>query len=44
MNGDNLRCFYSFGVENIPKGIQKLLGNKNIINIYRIQAYNATNG
>ena len=40
-NNNNLTYFDSFGVENIPKEIRKLIGNKNIItNIYRIQAYN----
>ena len=31
--------FVSFGVEHIPKEIIKFIGNKNMINIYRIQAY-----
>ena len=31
--------FDSFDFEHIPKEIQKFIGNKNIINIYRIQAY-----
>ena len=32
--------FDSFGVEEIPKEIKKIRGNKNIVtNIYRIQAY-----
>ena len=32
--------FYSFGVEHIPKEIEKFINNKNIIaNIFRIQAY-----
>ena len=40
MNAGNVTYFDSFGVEHIPKEIQKLRGNKNIItNIYRIQAY-----
>ena len=31
-----------FGVEHIPKEINKFKGNKNIVtNIYRIQAYNS---
>ena len=34
-----ITCFDSFGVEHIPKGINKIIGNKNIItNIYGIQA------
>ena len=33
--------FDSFGVEHVPKIVEKLIGNKNITeNIYRIQAYN----
>ena len=40
MNGSNVTHFDSFGVENIPKGITKLIGNKTItINIYGIHAY-----
>ena len=31
--------FDSFDFEHIPKEIQKFIGNKNIINIYRIRAY-----
>ena len=39
MNGDNITCFDSFGVEYIPKEIEKLIGSKNTTkNIYRIQA------
>ena len=34
--------FDRFGVEHIPKKIQKFLGNKIIVtNIYRIQAYDS---
>ena len=34
--------FDSFGVEHIPKEIEKFIGNKNIItNICRIQAYDS---
>ena len=34
-----ITCFDSFGVEHIPKGINEIIGNKNIItNIYGIQA------
>ena len=37
---NNSTYFDSFGAENIPKGIKKFIGNKNIIsNIHRIQAY-----
>ena len=31
----------SFGAEHIPKEIRKFIGNKSIINIYRMQAYNS---
>ena len=42
VNAENVTYFDSFVVEHIPKGIRKLIGNKNIItNIYRIQAYNS---
>ena len=42
VNGNNITYFDSFGVENIPKEIKKLIGNKNIItSIYTIQAYNS---
>ena len=42
MNGNNIICFDSFGVEHIPKEIKKFIGSKNIItNIYRIQAYDS---
>ena len=33
--------FDSFGAEYIPKEIRKFIGNKNVANIYRIQAYNS---
>ena len=42
VNGNNIIYLDSFGVEHIPKGIKKSIGNKNImISIYRIQAYNS---
>ena len=42
VNGNNMIYFDSFGVEHIPKEIQRFIGNKNIItNIYRIQAYDS---
>ena len=48
VNGNNMGAsidaiyFDSFGVEDIPKEIQKFIGNKNIpTNIYRIQATNS---
>ena len=35
-------CFDSFGIEHIPKEINKFIGNNNIeSNIFRIQAYNS---
>ena len=41
VHGNNIIYFDSFGVEDIPNEIKKLIGNKNIIkNIYRIQSYN----
>ena len=41
-NAKNVRYFDSFGVEHIPKGIRKFIGNKNVTtNIYRIQAYDS---
>ena len=40
VNDKNVTYFQIFGVEHIPKEIQKMTANKNIItNIYRIQAY-----
>ena len=33
--------FDSFEDEHIPKEIKKFIGNKNMINIYRIQAYDS---
>ena len=42
VNAKNATYFDSFGVENIPKEIRKLIGNKNIItNIYGIQSYDS---
>ena len=41
MNANNIVYFDSFGVEHIPKEIKKFIGNKNITNIYRIQAYDS---
>ena len=41
MECNDATCFDSFGVEQIPKEIKKIIGNKNIItNVYSIQAYN----
>ena len=42
VNYSNVTYFDSFGVENIPKEIRKLIGYENTItNIYRIQAYDS---
>ena len=39
MNGNNVTYLDDFGVEHIPKEIEKFIVNKSIItNIYRIQA------
>ena len=39
VNGNNVTCFDSFGLEHIPKENKKFIGNKNVItNVYRIQA------
>ena len=37
----NVICFDSFEAEDIRKEIKKLIGNKNIITINRIQAYDS---
>ena len=39
VNAKNITYFQSFGVQNIPEDIKKFIGNKNITNIYKIQAY-----
>ena len=41
VNAENVTYFDSFGVEQIPKEITKFIANKNITNIYRIQACNS---
>ena len=42
MNGNNIICFDSVGVEHNPKEIKKFIGNKYIItNICKIQAYDS---
>ena len=39
---NKVTSFDSFRVQHIPKEIEKLIGNKNIItNIYRVQAYDS---
>ena len=39
VNAKNITYFQSFGVQHIPEDIKKFIGNKNITNIYKIQAY-----
>ena len=34
MNDDNVTCFDCFRVEYIPEETKKIIGNKNIINIF----------
>ena len=46
VNNKTVTYFHSFGAEHIPKEIIKFIesrfpGNKNIINIFRIQAYDS---
>ena len=41
VNDNNIIYFDTFVVEHIPKEIKKFIGNKNITNIYRIQAYDS---
>ena len=41
MNGNSIIYFDSFGVEHIPKEIKKIIGNKNITNIYRMWTYDS---
>ena len=42
VNDNNVIDIDSFGVRNIPKGIEKSTGNKYVVtNIYRIQAYDS---
>ena len=42
VNDNYIIYFDSFGFENIPKEIKKVIGDKNIItSIYRIQAYDS---
>ena len=42
VNDNNVTYFYSFGVEHVPKEIEKFMGNINTMtNIYRIQAYDS---
>ena len=43
-DNNNVTYFDSFGVENIPKEIKKIVENKTIMtNIYRIQAFDSKN-
>ena len=41
INGNNIINFDSYGVEHIPKENKRFIGNKNITNIYIIQAYHS---
>ena len=41
VNGNNSIYYNSFGVEHIPKKRKRFIRNKNIINIYRIQAFDS---
>ena len=42
MNVENVKYFDSFRVEDIPKEIRTIIGNKNLItNIYGIKTYNS---
>ena len=40
VNSNNTIYFDSFGVQHISKENKRFIGNKNITNIYRMQAYN----
>ena len=41
MINNDVTYFDSFGVEHIPKEIKAFINNKNITNIFRIQAYDS---
>ena len=42
VNNKTVTNFDSFGIEHIPKEVNKIIGNRNIIsNIYRIQNYDS---
>ena len=41
VNAKTITYFDSFGFEHIPKEIKKFINNKNIIDIFRIQAYDS---
>ena len=41
LNHNNATYFDSVGAEHIPKVVKKIIGNKNITNISRIQAHNS---
>ena len=41
MQNNNVTYFGSFGVEHIPKEINTFINNKNITNLFRIQAYDS---
>ena len=40
-NDNSVTYFDSFGVENIPEEIKRFTDNKNIIDIFRIKAYDS---
>ena len=43
MNGYNVICFDSTGVEYIPREIKQIIGKKNVTtDFYRIEAYGFT--
>ena len=42
MNSNAVTYFDTFGVNHISEEAQKFIGNKNITNIYRMQANNLT--
>ena len=41
MNGNSVTYFDSFRVEYIPEEIKRFISNKNITNIFRMQAYDS---
>ena len=41
LTNDDVTYFNSFGVKHIPKEIKEFINNKNITNIFRIQAYDS---
>ena len=41
LNGKSVTNFDNFRVEHIPKEMKKFIGNKNITNIFKTQAYDS---